>query len=54
MAPVLVVIGAMIYIGSLRALHLLTKDDVQFVQGIAPKRFQKLVPLVAKLAGVPT
>jgi O-antigen/teichoic acid export membrane protein len=52
MLPIMVVVGAVIYLGSLRALHLLTTDDVEFVQSIIPKRFEKLLSLLAKLAGV--
>lgn len=52
MLPVMVAVGAAIYVGSLRALHLLTENDVEFVSGITPKRFQKLIPLLAKFAGI--
>ncbi len=53
MLPILVVIGALVYFGSLRVLHLLTQDDLEFIRGIMPSRFQKLIPTVARLLGVP-
>lgn len=50
--PILVIVGALIYFGSLRALHLLTIEDLEFVGGIMPPRFQRLLPKIARLAGV--
>ncbi len=52
MLPVMVVVGAAIYIGSLRAFHILTMDDVEFVRSIAPRRFERLLTLVAKFVVV--
>ena len=52
MLPVVVVIGALIYLGALRALKLLTVEDLQFIQQLAPARFQRAIALVARLAGV--
>lgn len=52
MLPVLVVVGVLIYLGSLRGLHLLTKGDVEFVRDIVPARFRSLLPKVARLVGV--
>jgi len=52
MLPIMVVVGAAIYTGSLRAFHILTKDDVEFVRSIAPRRFERLLILVAKFVVV--
>lgn len=52
MIPVMVVVGAFIYLGSLRALNLLTVDDLEFVHDMLPRRFHSIVPRVARLAGL--
>jgi O-antigen/teichoic acid export membrane protein len=50
--PVIVALGAVIYIGGLRALHLLTKDDLEFAQGIVPEKLQPVLLRTARLLGI--
>jgi O-antigen/teichoic acid export membrane protein len=50
--PLLVVVGGFIYLGLLRAVRLLTVDDVEFVLGIVPRGFQPWIQRIARLAGV--
>jgi hypothetical protein len=50
--PMLIVVGAFIYLGSLRLLHLLTASDLEFAREIVPSRFQPIVPRIGKLLGV--
>ena len=52
MLPMVVVVGALIYLGSLRALRLLTVKDLEFVRDLTPTKLHGLLPLAAKLAGV--
>ena len=50
--PILVLIGAAIYVASLRALRLLTEEDLEFVRGIVPTRFHFILLRVGKLLGL--
>jgi len=50
--PILVLIGAAIYVASLRALRLLTEEDLEFVRGIVPTRFHLILLRVGKLLGL--
>lgn len=52
MLPVAVVLGALIYLGSLRAMHLFTARDLTFLRDIVPNRFHGLLEIVARLAGI--
>jgi O-antigen/teichoic acid export membrane protein len=52
MLPVVVVVGGLIYLGALRALRLLRKDDLDFIRDIVPERAHFLVAIVAKIADV--
>jgi len=52
MLPVVVLVGAALYIAELRALKVLTAQDFEFIQLIAPARFHGLIALVARVAGV--
>jgi O-antigen/teichoic acid export membrane protein len=52
MLPVVVVVGGVIYLGALRALRLLRKDDLDFIRDIMPERGHFLVAIVAQIAGV--
>jgi O-antigen/teichoic acid export membrane protein len=52
MLPVVVVVGVVIYVGALRVLRLLRKDDLDFIRDIVPERAHFLVAIVAKIAGV--
>lgn len=52
MLPIVIVLGALIYLGSLRALGLLTKKDLEFVTDLTPRKLHGLLPLAAKLAGL--
>jgi len=52
MLPVVVVVGGVIYLGALRALRLLRKDDLDFIRDIMPERAHFLVAIVAQIAGV--
>jgi len=52
MLPVVAVVGVVIYLGALRALRLLKKDDLDFIRDIVPERAHFLVAIVAKIAGV--
>ena len=50
--PVLVVVGAVIYFGSLRLLRLLTASDLEFARGILPSRFHPIVLKIGRLLRV--
>ncbi len=52
MLPVMVVVGPLIYLGSLRALHLLTVHDLEFIGDLTPRKLHGLLPTAAKLAGL--
>jgi len=52
MLPVVLVVGALLYLGVLRALKLLTTQDFEFIQLMAPARSHRLIGLIARLAGV--
>ncbi|MGA2971431.1 MAG: lipopolysaccharide biosynthesis protein [Candidatus Bathyarchaeia archaeon] len=52
MLPIVVVAGTLIYLGSLRALRLLTVRDLEFVRDLTPTRLQVLLPAVAKFVGL--
>lgn len=51
--PALVVVGALIYVSCLRILRLLTVNDLKFLSALIPVRLRVLLPIVAKLTGVP-
>jgi hypothetical protein len=52
MVPAFVVVGALVYLGCLRALRLLQKDDLEFIRDIAPEKLHPLVAIIARIAGV--
>jgi O-antigen/teichoic acid export membrane protein len=52
MLPIVVVIGALLYLVGLRVLKLLGAQDFEFIREIAPARFHGIVSLIARLAGV--
>ncbi len=52
MVPAFVVVGALVYLGCLRALRLLQEDDLEFIRDIAPEKLHPLVAIVARIAGV--
>jgi hypothetical protein len=52
MLPFVVVFGALVYVGFLRFLRLLTVDDLTFLRDLLPTRFHGVLPLAAKLAGL--
>jgi len=47
--PALIVVGAIIYLGSLRLLRLLTATDLEFAFGILPSRFHPIVLKIGRL-----
>jgi O-antigen/teichoic acid export membrane protein len=47
--PILVVIGAVVYLLCLRLLRLLTPSDLKFAQGIVPPRFHRILLKTGKL-----
>jgi len=50
--PVWVTVGVFVYVGFLRGFRLLTTGDLEFVRGMLPNRFRRLLPVIAKLAGI--
>jgi O-antigen/teichoic acid export membrane protein len=50
--PVMIVVGGIIYLGSLRLLHLLTASDLEFAGDIVPSRFYPLLLKIGKLLGI--
>ncbi len=52
MLPVMVAVGGVIYLGSLRSVHLLTEHDIEFIRDLTPRGLQRFLPAAAKLAGV--
>jgi O-antigen/teichoic acid export membrane protein len=51
MLPVVIIIGALIYLGALRALKLLTVEDFEFIEQMAPTRAHRLITIIARAAG---
>jgi O-antigen/teichoic acid export membrane protein len=52
MLPPIVAIGLLAYVGSLRASHLLTVEDLNFIRDLMPNRLRVIIPTLARLAGV--
>jgi O-antigen/teichoic acid export membrane protein len=52
MLPPMIVVGALIYLASLRVLRLLTMRDLEFIHDLTPRWLHRLLPAAAKLAGV--
>lgn len=52
MLPFVVVLGAFVYLTSLRFLRLLTIDDLKFLRDLLPVRFHGFLPLAARLTGL--
>jgi O-antigen/teichoic acid export membrane protein len=52
MLPVVIVIGVLLYLGALRALKLLTVQDFEFIQQMAPARSHTVIALIARVVGV--
>jgi O-antigen/teichoic acid export membrane protein len=52
MTPAFVVVGVLVYLGCLRALRLLQKDDLEFIRDMAPEKLHSLVEIVARIVGV--
>lgn len=50
--PAFVVAGALIYVGVLRGLHFLTKEDLEFVGQVLPDRFRRFLPHLAWILGI--
>jgi len=50
--PFLLLLGLLIYLGLLRVFHLLSRDDLNFVQTIAPSRFHRYFPIFARIVGL--
>ncbi|HUK51487.1 MAG TPA: lipopolysaccharide biosynthesis protein [Terriglobales bacterium] len=50
--PFLIMLGLVIYLGLLRASHLLSKDDLEFLRAITPQRLHRWLPLLARIVGV--
>jgi O-antigen/teichoic acid export membrane protein len=51
--PFVIVIGALLYLGAMRAMKLLSAQDFEFIRQMAPARSHKLIALIARVAGVP-
>ena len=52
MLPLVIVIGAFLYLLALRAVKSLNAQDFQFFQEMGPARLHKIVVLLARIAGV--
>jgi O-antigen/teichoic acid export membrane protein len=52
MLPVILIIGILVYVGSLRAFRGLTISDVDFIHGLLPNRLHSIIPTLARLAGL--
>jgi O-antigen/teichoic acid export membrane protein len=50
MLPVIIVVGSLVYVGALRAMRILTANDLAFVSELLPKRAHFLIGIVAKVA----
>jgi hypothetical protein len=50
--PVVCVVGGLVYIVSLRALRLLTVEDIDFIRELTPRKLQWFLPRIASLAGI--
>ena len=50
--PLLIFLGAGTYLISIRACRLLSRNDVDFIRNLTPRRFHQYLPIIAKLAGV--
>jgi hypothetical protein len=52
MLPVSILVGVIVYVGSLRLSGILTGDDFNFLSDLLPKKLHFLIPRIASLAGV--
>jgi O-antigen/teichoic acid export membrane protein len=52
MLPLLLIIGILVYVVSLRAFRGLRISDVDFIQGLLPYRLHTILPTLARLAGL--
>jgi len=50
--PGIVIVGVLIYVGSLRALRLFTINDVEFLHDLLPNRLHTTIPIIARLIGI--
>jgi O-antigen/teichoic acid export membrane protein len=50
--PLLVILGAGIYLVGLRILHLLTREDLEFARGLVPERFHSLILKIGEMLGI--
>jgi hypothetical protein len=50
--PILIPIGAAIYLASLRGLRLLNDEDLEFALGIVPARFHPFLIRIGRLIGL--
>lgn len=49
MLPILVIIGLLVYVGSLRVFHLLVASDIDFIRELVPRRLHGILRIVARL-----
>jgi len=52
MLPVIVIIGLLVYIGSLRVFRLLTVSDIDFIRDLMPDRMRVILPIVSRVVGL--
>jgi O-antigen/teichoic acid export membrane protein len=52
MVPVLLIVGILVYVVSLRAFRGLTVSDMDFLRGLLPYRLRTILPILARLAGL--
>ena len=52
MLPVLLIVGVLVYVVSLRAFHGLMVSDMDFLRGLLPCRLHSILPMLARLAGL--
>jgi hypothetical protein len=52
MLPIVIVMGALLYLGELRALRVLTVQDFTFIQLMMPASSRRLITIIARVAGV--
>ena len=50
--PGIVIVGVLIYVGSLRGLRLFTINDVEFLHDLLPNRLHTVIPIIARLIGI--
>jgi O-antigen/teichoic acid export membrane protein len=50
--PFVTVFGALVYVGLLRVFHLISRNDLEFMQALTPRSLHRYIPVIARIVGV--